>query len=103
MAMINFSDLLLVVTHPRFWFRKGITNVVFDEFLREALKCPKFEYVSDRLIRINGVRIFIGDDWYAYGMLWCRIGILPRRSTAIKLQAAVDKFLIQYEIYGGHK
>lgn len=93
-------DILRVIFSPIHWIRNASTSHVLDEFILNALKNPRFEYVSRYVVKLNGLDIWIRNYPYAYGSMDKYDGSLPSRTTVLNLKRAVDKFMVQHLLYG---
>lgn len=91
----RFLTLLRIIITSKCWVRVGVTNKEWDESLNQALDAPTFSEYERFSIKLNGIKLWIGNYPYSYGHKYhdpSNEVKLPTRATVFKLKDAIHKY-----------
>lgn len=84
---------LKVLFSPKWWFRNGSTNKIWDKALKRILESNniKFEYINNYKVNLNGFVVWVANYPYAYATYG---GFYPSRSTAMMFDEKYTEWMV---------
>ena len=96
---MKIKDIVRILSTPRCWLRNYGTSAALSAFINESLdNNHSIDFLLDRIIKLNGKELWIGNYPYAFGSLYERrelIKFLPDRTTVFRLHDALEKELLK--------